>query len=201
MTVSDESGGTELKLKRSRKGERKRFLSADEWKRVQTHYETDPNQIALRPLADLYGLSRQTVMIRARKERWQRQGAILADARKQLTQTAALAFAEAGKEAKKEIELQTRKALDDLSPWIETRKRKHIKSLVTLGEKGIDRVRKLMKSAGPCDAKNEAFTAKTADTWDNIIRRNLGMNDSGVSGGSLSVRLLTEGAAIEIQQG
>lgn len=182
--------------KRKRRAPRK--LTDSEWLRIQTHYETDPEKIGLRPLATLYDMPEQTMMKRAAQYKWQRRDAILVDAKREIEQSTRQAIKQVAAEVSQEI---ARKTLEDLQPWIERKKRRHIKSLVNLGEKGISRVRKLMKEADPTSPKEEAFTSKTADTWDNIIRRNLGMNDGTSFNGSLSVNILTRQAAVQFSAG
>lgn len=193
--INPMEGLTEAGPKRKRRAPKK--LTDSEWLRIQTHYETDPEKIGLRPLAALYDIPEQTVMKRAAQYKWQRKDAILVDAKREIEQSTRSAIKQVAAEVSEQI---ARKTLEDLQPWIERKKRRHIKSLVNLGEKGISRVRKIMKDAKPTNPKEEAFTSKTADTWDNIIRRNLGMNDGATFNGSLSVNILTRQAAVQVTQ-
>lgn len=191
MTATEPNSQPEPKRKRRPQ----RSLSDSEWFRIQTHYETDPGRIGLRPLAALYDMPEQTVMKRAANYKWQRRDAILVDAKREIEQSTRSAIKQVAAEVSQQI---ARKTLEDLQPWIERKKRRHIKSLVNLGEKGVARVRKLMNDSDPTSPKEEAFTSKTADTWDNIIRRNLGMNDGATFNGSLSVNILTRQAAVQV---
>lgn len=173
----------------------RRTYPPDHWTKLRVHYETDRNRISLRQLADHYGMPHGSVIRRAAAETWRRKGELFHQAKSELDQIAQEAISEAKSELRAEIK---QSAKDELQPWIEKRKRAHIKSLVTLGERGVARVRKMMRDQVPTDSKDESFKAKTAETWDTIIRRNLGMSDSGGLSGSLSLNILTGSAAIQV---
>jgi predicted DNA-binding protein YlxM (UPF0122 family) len=101
-----------------------RRLTEQGWTDVRLEYETDPNRISLRELADKYHISRSTIFKRAARERWKQNAALVEAARKQIVQKMEAKIAAATTEA---AQLVTKQVVEELRPWIEREKSEHIR--------------------------------------------------------------------------
>jgi hypothetical protein len=54
----------------------------------------------------------------------------------------------------------------------------HLRKIVQTGRRGVERIEKLWDDNEPDNPKFESFAAAALDRHDNIVRRNLGMNDA-----------------------
>src|SRR5260370_5688404 len=79
-------------------------------------------------------------------------------------------------------ELVARQVVEDLRPWIQREKEEHIRRAVAMGKRGFERIEKLWDVSEAADPKQESFAAATLDRHDEIVRRNLGMNDDQSQG-------------------
>ena len=86
--------------------------------------------------------------------------------------------------------------VEDLQPWIEREKAEHIKRAVTMGKRGFERIESLWDEREPVDPKQESFAAATLDRHDDIVRRNLGMNDKEMPISPLNLSVLSQNTVI-----
>jgi hypothetical protein len=77
-----------------------------------------------------------------------------------------------------------------LQPWIEREKAEHIKRAVAMGKRGYERIDRMWDENALLEVRDESLAATTLEKHDAIIRRNLGMNGTGDSSGSLSLNVL-----------
>ena len=155
-------------------GQRSRRLSEQEWTRIRLEYETGPDRLGLRELADKHQVSRSTIFKRAARERWKQNAALVEATRKQIVRKMEAKIEAATTEA---AELVTKQVVEELRPWIEREKSEHIRRAVAMGKRGFERIGKLWDGEEPVDPKWESLAASSLDKHDEIIRRNLGMND------------------------
>ena len=80
--------------------------------------------------------------------------------------------------------------VEELRPWIEREKAEHIKRAVTMGKRGYERIDRMWNEKALVEVKDESLAAATLEKHDTIIRRNLGMNETGDGSGSLSLNVL-----------
>lgn len=207
MTVSDESGG-----KREHKPVKRIFrpLTAEQWNLARIQFETGDEHVNLARIAAIFNTSLSAVQKRSAKEAWSKRAKIVQDARAELQRATTNALAEAAQKTGSEVAI---KLMRDLQPFIEKEKRSHILRALKRSKRGLKRLDRVAKGYQVYNAKagkvidldtgpkDEMQIAQAEDKYDSIIRRNLGMNDSTGIDGALSVRVLTQGAAIEIQQG
>jgi len=151
-----------------------RRLTEQGWIDVRLKYETDANRISLRELADKYHISRSTIFKRAARERWKQNAALVEATRKQIVRKMEAKMQAATTEA---AELVAKQVVEELRPWIEREKSEHIRRAVAMGKRGFERIGKLWDGEEPVDPKWESLAASSLDKHDEIIRRNLGMND------------------------
>lgn len=206
MTVSDESGSSPEPVKPKRIF---RPLTPDQWNLARIQFETGDQGITLARIAAIFNTSRSSVEKRCAAEKWTKGLAIVKGARKALQVATGNAMATAADKAAQEIATRLTK---ELQPWIEKEKRSHIQRAIKRSKRAMKRLDRVAEGYTVWDKegnanlqtptpKDEMSIATAEDKYDGIIRRNLGMNDSTGLDGSLSVRVLTQGAAIEISQG
>ena len=105
-----------------------------------------------------------------------------------------IATTEAAQVAVKEMMAQ-------LQPWIEREKAEHIKRAVKMATRGFERIERLWEVNQSPEARAESLAAATLDKHDQILRRNLGMNETSAGSCSLNVAVLTGARTIiEAQQ-
>src|SRR5262249_33714294 len=100
--------------------------------------------------------------------------ALVEAARKQIVEKMEAKMEAATTEA---AQLVAKHVVEELRPWIEREKSEHIRRAVTMGKRGFERIGKLWDGEEPVDPKAESLAASSLDKHDEIIRRNLGMND------------------------
>jgi hypothetical protein len=174
---------------------RYRSLTDSEWTKVRIHYENDQQRPSLESLARFYDISESNILKRKAREKWQRKEPLAIIADKALEQNA--------KDVVTEIAQKFRSDLaKDLQPFLEREKSKHIRSQIKRSKAAFKRLDKLATTteSNPQQftPKNDAFIAKTADTWDQIMRRNLGLSDGTVPNGALQLNILTNHSAVQI---
>jgi len=153
------------------------------WAAIRAEYEN--GTIGLRKLARAHGISPSTMMQRSMREKWQRNDKLVRKTSKEL----ALAI---DKRAQAKLEAS-------LAPFIEAEKAKFTRAGVALAKTGLRRVKRMMAHthAEP-EAKSEAFISKSAETYHRIGRVALGMGDGSPVGGSVSLNILTNAAAVQV---
>jgi DNA-binding transcriptional regulator YhcF (GntR family) len=170
-----------------------RHLNAQEWDEVRLEYETSRERPTLRQLADKHRLSRSTVFKRAAREHWKQNATIVDAARKQIVKKMEATMEAATSEA---AQLVAKEIVEDLRPWIQRETAEHIKRAVAMGKRGFERIERLWDEKEPVDPKQESFAAATLDRHDDIVRRNLGMNDEERPMSPLNLNVLCGGRAI-----
>lgn len=206
MSVSDESAGNPSpKPKRIC-----RPLTDHQWALLRIQYEQGGDEISYAKLSTEHSVSYSTLTKRASDEGWAKTKDLVTKAGQMLAKRTDEKLAEAIDEAAAKV---SKSMLADLQPWIEREKRAHIKRAIKRSRNGMKRLDRVAEGYQVYDAKagrlvdcettpkDEMSIATAEDKYDGIIRRNLGMNDSSALSGSLSVRVLTDGAAIELKQG
>lgn len=204
MSIADEAAGSSNpKPKRVL-----RPLTLDQWNLARIQFETGDAGITLARIAAIFNTSRSSVEKRSANEKWSKGLAIVKGARKAMQVATDNAMTIAANTAAQEIALRVTK---ELQPWIEKEKRAHVQRAIKRSKRGLKRLDRVADGYEVYDAKrgalvecetnpkDEMLIATAEDKYDGIIRRNLGMNDATSLGGSLSVRVLTDGAAIELQ--
>lgn len=171
------------------------FRSDQEWARIRARYETASPRIGLRALSKEYNLSVSTVMKRAARDGWKQSALQVASARKIVAAATDEALHIAAQDAAK---VAAASIVEQLQPWIEAEKVEHIKKQVARSKRNLDRLDSYTLNGELLGAKDEAHYAKSIDIFDAITRRSLGMGDESGFNGALSVKVLTQGAAIEI---
>jgi hypothetical protein len=158
-----------------------RRLTEQGWTDVRLEYETGGNRRSLRELADKHCVSRSTIFKRAAREGWKQQAALVEATRKQIVQKMEAKMEAATNEA---AQLVTKQVVEELRPWIEREKTEHIRRAVAIGKRGFERIGKLWDAEEPVDPKYESLAASSLDKHDEIIRRNLGMDNDEEQRGS-----------------
>jgi hypothetical protein len=83
-----------------------------------------------------------------------------------------------------------REIVEDLRPWIEREKAEHVRRAVAMGKRGYERIDRMWNEKALVEVKDESLAAATLEKHDTIIRRNLGMNETGDGSGSLNLNVL-----------
>lgn len=207
MSVADNSNPADIppvKLKRIQ-----RPITADDWRLARIAFETSDKLTTLSAIARQFNTSVSSVQKRSAAEQWSKGQLIVQSVKRAASQALQSSAEQAAREAGA---LAGRQIAADLAPWIEREKRAHIKRALKRAKSGLKRITKRSKGYQVYDAKaqqlidietnpkDEMHLATAEDKYDGIIRRNLGMNETPVGSGSLSLRILTEGAAIEVTQ-
>lgn len=155
---------------------------APDWKAVRYEYET--TEISQRKLADKHGISRNTLMQRAMREKWSQPGKMVQRAASKLKASI--------------NEKMIAKVQDQLAPYIEREKVKITKRGIRLGNHGLTRIERLWKSQHPTIAKAEADGARAAETFLRMARTSLGMSDGSAAAGPVNVNILTNRSAVQV---
>ncbi len=164
-----------------------------DWAAVRLIYEQgDESQ---RKLASRLGISASTLMKRATREQWQQNSGLVAAVHEA---TAKTYVATIEREAELQIPLAAKAAvsdlLADLTPWIESEKRKQVIRAVKRAVEHQERIDSVALTVE--DPKGMAMIATAEDKFDAIIRRNLGMSEGTGIGGSLNINILANQASI-----
>lgn len=206
MSDSGQNGETRPWNNGGRKRHPIRPLKELEWEAIRRRYES--TTISQRDLSKELGVSYSTLSKRAMREKWNQAASLIHEARESLVLKTSEALSEATSRA---ADMAAKQLVDELQPWIAQQKTEQIKRALLRSQKAQDRLDKISLgydvvtkdgdlatlSPGP---KEESFIASAEDKYDNIIRRNLGMNDSATFNGSLSVNILTRQAAVQVTQ-
>lgn len=206
MSISDSAGAAEvLELVKAKRIQRP--LTKEQWQVARVQFETGDKIVTHAIIAERFNTSLSSVQKRSQAEQWQKGLEIV----QSIKRDAANALQSAASiEAKKAGELAGRQIAKELQPWIEKEKRLHIKRAITRSKAAFKRLDKVSKGYQVYDAKRGTLTdvecapkdemhlATAEDKYDGIIRRNLGMSDSGGLSGSLSLNILTGSAAIQV---
>lgn len=204
MSVSNESPLPPL-----HPGGRKRNsrpVTDHEWKAIRMRYES--TDISQRRLAQELGISYSTMSHRAMREKWSQGAALVLAARENLMEKTSVALETATSQA---ADLAAKQLIDELQPWINQQKAEQIKRAIKRSTKAQERLDLISEGYQattkdgelvdlPIGPKEESFLAQAEDKYDNIIRRNLGMNELNGVSGSLSIQVLTNQAAIAVSQ-
>lgn len=164
-----------------------RHLDQQEWAKVRLEYETSPEGPTLRELADKHEASRSTIFKRAAREKWKQNAALMEAARKQIVQKMEARMEGATSEA---AQLVTTEVIEELQPFIEREKAEHIRRAVGMAKRGYERIGRLWDEKEAVDPKQEQLASSVLDKHDAIIRRNLGMNETGNGSGTLNLNVL-----------
>ena len=167
-----------------------RQLNRPEWAQLRLEYETSDARPTLRELADKHGLSRSTIFKRAAREKWKQNAALVEATRKQIVEKMEARMEIATTEV---VQLVAEQVMADLQPWIEQEKAKHVRRIVNIAKRGLERIEKVWDENEPCSPKEESLAAATLDKHDAIIRRNLGMNETQGGSGTLNLDVLVAG--------
>jgi hypothetical protein len=148
------------------------------WEQAKTAYAAG---IGLRELARNMGIPEGTVLARAKREEWTQQ----------------IAAAKLIERPQLARDLAKPDAINAITPWqsaattMQQRGRHHVERIADVTE----RVLPHLESMEP-DAILKGI--HEMEKYDKMARRNFGLSDSSGAGGALSVRVLTEGAAVEV---
>lgn len=194
MSVSDESAGNG---KKPRKG--CVFLKPSQWVAARHQYESEPckPERSIERLMLQYNVSERTIRKKIAVQNWRKGEQIADDAADKLHQ---LIDAKLPAKADAIVERLSKKVEDDLAPWFERQKRKHSKNAIRIVKKRQRMIESMVDSIETLTPKDSAYIAKADDTYDNMNRRNLGMNEGSGLGGSLSIQVLTNQAAVQVSQ-
>lgn len=206
MSVSDQSNGETGRIHKPVKRVF-RPLTAEQWNLARIQFETGDEHVNLHRIAAIFNTSLSAVQKRSAKESWSKGAKLVQDARSELQRATTKALAEAAQKTGSEVAVRL---MQDLQPFIEKEKKAHILRALKRSKRGMKRLDRVAKGFDIYDSKTGAVVnlqtgpkdemqiAQAEDKYDSIIRRNLGMSDESSTSGSLSMRLLTQGAAIEI---
>lgn len=173
------------------------FRSDEEWARIRARYETAQRKIGLRDLAKEYQISPSTVMKRAWREGWKQSKGLISSARKIVEAATDQAIQAA---ASKAVENAASTLVERLQPLIEREKAHHIETQIKRSNGHLTRLDDYLTRKKPLAPRDEAHLAKAVSTHVLDLRRTLGMNDGIGIGGSLSIQVLTNQAAIAVSQ-
>jgi len=160
---------------------------AADWSEVRTAYET--TRTTLREVADRFGISFSTTMKRAAREKWKKPGSVIVEARKKIDGAINKIVEETAQKMEAAVSEMAENTLADLKPWIEQQKAHHLRNIVQAGKRGVERIEKLWDGNEPDNPKFESFAAAALDRHDNIVRRNLGMNDADAPDVNVAVNI------------
>ena len=167
-----------------------RHLNAQEWDEVRLEYETSRERPTLRQLADKHRLSRSTVFKKAAREKWKHNVTLVEAAKKQIIEKVDASLEAATTEA---AQVAVKEMMAQLQPWIEYQKTEHIKRAVKMATCGFELIERLWEVNQSPEARAESLAAATLDKHDQIIRRNLGMNETQRGSGTLNLDVLVAG--------
>jgi hypothetical protein len=209
VAVSNESAGGEQRRRfASSPGKRlQRPLTEDEWKLARIQFETGERDISHDRIAEIFKTSVSSVHKRAAAEKWSKTSNLVVQTRNQLKAATERHISAAADRAGKQV---AKSLMDDLAPLLEREKRAQIKRALKRSKRGQRRLDKIASGyqvvepktgavvtleLGP---KDEMYLASAEDKYDNILRRNLGMNDNQLPGGAFNVSILTNHAAVQV---
>ena len=157
---------------------------------MRLEYETSPERPTLRQLAVKHDVSVSTVFKRAAREKWKHNATLVEAAKKQIIEKVDASLEAATTEA---AQVAVKEMMAQLQPWIEREKAEHIKRAVKMATRGFERIERLWEVNQSPEARAESLAAATLDKHDQIIRRNLGMNETQRGSGTLNLDVLVAG--------
>ncbi len=173
-----------------------KLLSHLDWKAIRLAYETDPTHPTATSLALKYGIDQSTVAMHKRKEHWQRSDALALATIKRVENDSNAILEQTTANVTAQL---TKHLSDTLQPWIEREKVKHVRTQTRRAKLALRQLDHHIKPDLVLNPKDSSFIAKTAETWDNIMRRSLGMNDNVPTGTGLTLNVLTNHAAVQVK--
>ncbi len=171
-------------------------LSDTEWRRIQASYENDPDRPTLDSLAAVYGIDSSTVCKRAKTQSWTRNDSLAIRTINRIKEENNAIVEQTTANVAQQL---SQHLTDSLQPWIEREKARHLKNQVKRSKLALTQLDQHIDKEIKLSPKDSSFIAKTAETWDNIMRRTLGMNDSVPAGTSLTLNVLTNDAAVQVK--
>jgi hypothetical protein len=186
-----------------------RPLTEVQWRQARIQFETGDLGMTLTKVAAIFNTSLSSVQKRSSSEKWSKGAKFIGDARNLLQAATDNAMAKAADAAANQIATRITK---ELQPWIEKEKKSHIKRALRRSKLGLKRLDRVAEGYQVYDAKagrlvdldtnpkDEMNIAQAEEKYDSIIRRNLGMNEGSGLGGSLSIQVLTNQAAVQVSQ-
>lgn len=170
-------------------------LPDSQWIAIKAAYETDPSRPSPEQLAKIYGVDRTTIDKRARAQSWTRKDSLAIATIKALENENDAIVAKTTANVAAQL---TQHLSDSLQPWIEKQKTQHLKNQIRRSKLALKQVDTFLAPGPVLSPKDSQFVAKTAETWDTIARRNLGLNDMSPVAGSLNLQILTNHSAVQI---
>jgi hypothetical protein len=172
-----------------------RRLNKQEWADLRLQYETNVERPTLRQVADKHCISRSTIFKRASREGWKQGAAVVEAARQQIVEKME---ARLEAETAEVAQVAAKQLMAELQPWIEREKAEHVQRVVRIVKRGFQRIEELWDSSALPEARAESLVASALDKHDQIIRRNLGMNETQVGSGSLNLDVLVGGGRVVV---
>lgn len=173
-----------------------RALSTLEWQQIRLAYENDPAKPSMQSLADTYGIDISTVSKYSRAQKWQRSDALAIATIENVKNANAAIVEQTTANVAKQL---TQHLTDTLQPWLEREKVKHLRTQIHRSKRALKQLDSHIDPAISLTPKDSSFVAKTAETWDNIMRRSLGLNDASPAGTALTLNVLTNHAAVQVK--
>lgn len=172
------------------------FLSKAQWVAARFQYET--GELTGPQLSAKYDVSLRTIRLKMAKEQWKK-GLQSADGAERQLHSLVSERLPAQADA---IAMKVGQRMEEsMAPWFEREKRKWVKESVKIAKAGRKMVRAIVeKLDDTVTPKDAAYIAKSDDTYDNIGRRNLGMQDGNAVSGALHVQILAGQAAVSVSQ-
>lgn len=167
-----------------------------EWLKIRAVWESDPTRPTFRSLAKAYGIDKTTISKHAKAESWTRRDS-LALATINAVQNDSKALVE--RTAATVTDRLSKQIADTLEPWLAKEKTRHIRSQIKRSKTALSQLDQHISKDSLLSPKDSSFIAKSAETWDTIARRNLGINDASPTAGSLNLNILTNHSAVEIK--
>jgi DNA-binding transcriptional regulator YhcF (GntR family) len=171
-------------------------LQPEQWDQVRFEYETSPERPTLRGLADKHRVSRSTIFKRAAREHWKQNATLIESTRQQIIQKME---AKLEAEVDEVAQLAAKQVITELQPWIEQQKAEHVRRAVNIAKRGLQRIEKLWDENAVPEARAESLAAATLDKHDQIIRRNLRLDDAPPSQGCLQLNILANHSAVQVK--
>lgn len=190
MSISDQ---TEV----SQPAKRKKLVRLSEAQWIAARFQYESGQLTVPQLMAKYDVSERTIYAKLMAQKWQKGTQIANGVETKLQEIVEAKLDPIGNEIANRI---GKKFEQDIAPWLEREKRKHIKDSLKRVRKRQRVVDDLLDEIPNLTARDAAYIAKSDDTYDNMARRNLGMNDETSFNGSLSVNILTRQAAVQVTQ-
>jgi hypothetical protein len=188
MAVSDETGGIPQKP-------RKPLVRLSEAQWIAARHQFESGELTVLQLCARYSVSERTVRHKIADEGWQKGLKLVTGAETKLQKVVDSHLEQVGEKIAGRI---GKKLEADLAPWFEREKRRHVKDSLKRIRSRQRLIDGLVDETDVLTPKDAAYIAKSDDTYDNMARRNLGMNEGSGIGGSLSVQVLTNQAAVSI---